>query len=96
MFVKFLILFAVVFGKLCAQQHNCTNAYEPSKYIGETRVPTTCDLEQLDCPSSWKSGMSEGGEVSEPHELIDQQFLTCHESFSLCGYVPIVPISISE
>ena len=60
-------------------------------YIGKLRVPITCNLRQLDCPSSWKSGIPEGGETSAP--MIYQKFLNCHEGFTLCAYVPIDPKS---
>ena len=91
MFVHFSIFFLFVFGWIHAQQHNCKNAYEPSKYIGELRVPTSCKVEKQDCPVSWKSGIPEGSETSLP--LVYQKFLTCHEGFTLCGYVPIDPKS---
>ena len=80
-----------MFGWVHAQQHNCKNAYEPSKYIGELRVPTSCKVEKQDCPVSWKSGIPEGSETSLP--MVYQKFLTCHEGFTLCGYVPIKPKS---
>ena len=91
MFVWFPILLAFVFGRVNAQQHICNNTYEPSKYIGELRVPTSCKLEKLDCPSSWKSGVPEGSETSLP--LVYRKFLTCHEGSTSCGYVPIDPKS---
>ena len=91
MFVWFPILLAFVFVRVNGQQHNCNNTYEPSKYIGELRVPTSCKLEKLDCPPSWKSGIPEGSETSLP--LVYRKFLTCHEGFTLCGYVPIDPKS---
>ena len=91
MFVWFPIFLAFVFGRVNAQQQNCNNTYEPSKYIGELRVPTSCKLEKLDCPRSWKSGVPEGSETSLP--LVYRKFLTCHEGFTLCGYVPIDPKS---
>ena len=91
MFVWFPILLAFVFGRVNAQQHNCNNTYEPSKYIGELRVPTSCKLEKSDCLRSWKSGVPEGSETSLP--LVYRKFLTCHEGFLFCGYVPIDPKS---
>ena len=91
MFVHFSIFFLFVSGWVHAQQHNCQNAYEPSKYTGELRVPTSCKVEQLNCPRSWKSGIPEGSEISLP--MVYQRFLTCHEGFTLCGYVPIKPKS---
>jgi GH24 family phage-related lysozyme (muramidase)/uncharacterized protein YegL len=91
MFVRFLILHVSVLGTVYAATHNCASNYQPSYYIGEHRVPTSCNLEQLDCPSSWKSGIPQGSETSVP--IIYQKFLNCHESFTLCGYVPIDPKS---
>ncbi|CAB4040076.1 pesticin domain [Paramuricea clavata] len=91
MFVSFLILHVSVLGTVFAGTRNCASYYRPPYYIGEHRVPTTCNLEQLDCPSSWKSGIPQGSETSIP--IIYQKFLNCHESFTLCGYVPIDPKS---
>ena len=90
MFVKFFIL-VFVFDKAYAEQYKCKNAYNPSDYIRQPRVPTTCKVEQQDCPPSWKSGIPEGSETSPP--MVYQKFLTCHEGFTLCGYVPIDPKS---
>ncbi|CAB4037185.1 collagen alpha-1(XIV) chain-like, partial, partial [Paramuricea clavata] len=87
MLARFLILLAFVLGTVYGQTHNCENGYKPSSYIGKRRVPITCNLEQLDCPSSWKSGIPEGSETSAP--MIYQKFLNCHEGFTSCGYVPI-------
>ena len=90
MFQKFLFV-VFVFGRVYTQQHNCKNAYKPSDYIGQPRVPTSCKVEQLNCPPSWKSGIPEGSVTSLP--MVYQKFLTCHEGFTLCGYVPIKPNS---
>ena len=46
--MRFLILLAFVLGTVYAQTHNCINGYKPSNYIGKRRVPTTCNLQQLD------------------------------------------------
>ena len=78
-------------GSISAEQYQCINEYQPSDYKGKVRVPTNCKLEKLDCPRSWKSGIPEGGETESP--MIYQKFLTCHEGFTLCGYVPIDPKS---
>ncbi len=89
--VRSLVFFALVFGTVYAELYNCTNNYKPSDYTGKLRVPTSCTVEQLDCPSSWKSGVPKGTETSAP--MIYQKFLYCHEGFTLCGYVPIDPRS---
>ncbi|CAB4033952.1 Hypothetical predicted protein [Paramuricea clavata] len=91
MLVRFLILLVFVLGAVYAQTHNCVYGYKPSSHIGKLRVPITCNLQQLDCPSSWKSGIPEGSETSAP--MIYQKFLNCHEGFTSCGYVPIDPKS---
>ena len=91
MLARFLILLAFVLGTVYAQTHNCENGYKPSSCIGKLRVPITCSLEQLDCPSSWKSGIPEGSETSAP--MTYQKFLNCHEGFTSCGYVSIDPKS---
>ena len=88
--MKFLIL-VFVFDKAYAEQYKCKNAYNPSDYTGQPRVPSSCKVEQQDCPPSWKSGIPEGSETSPP--MVYQKFLTCHEGFTLCGYVPIDPKS---
>ena len=90
MLVRFLIL-VFVLGTVYAEPYNCTNGYKSSNHFGEPRVPTNCKVEELDCPSSWKSGIPEGTEISAP--MIYQNFLNCHEGFTLCGYVPIDPTS---
>ncbi len=86
MLVRFLIL-VFVLGAVYAEPYNCANGYQPSYYVGKPRVPTNCKVEQLGCPSSWKTGIPEGTETSAP--MIYQKFLNCHEGFTLCGYVPI-------
>ena len=91
MLVRFLILLVVVLGMVYAEPHKCTSEYKPSDYIGKRRVPTNCKVEQLDCPTSWKSGIPQGSETSAP--MIHQKFLNCHEGFTSCGYVPIDPKS---
>ena len=91
MLVRFLILLVFVLGTIYADPDKCTSEYKPSDYIGKRRVPINCKLEQLDCPTSWKSGIPQGSESSAP--MIDQKFLNCHEGFTLCGYVPIDPKS---
>jgi hypothetical protein len=91
MLVRFLILLAFVLGMIYAEPYNCRGVYNPSDYNGKLRVPTDCKLEQLDCPTSWKSGIPKGSETSAP--MIYQKFLNCHEGFTLCGYVPIDPKS---
>ena len=90
MFAKFFIL-VFVFDKAYAEQYKCKNAYNPSDYIGQPRVPSSCKVERQDCSPSWKSGIPEGSETSLP--MVYQKFLTCHEGFTLCGYVPIDPNS---
>ena len=88
MFVWGLVLFlTLVQLTVCAEHHTCTHGFQPSNYIGERRVPISCRIEQRDCPTSWKSGIQEGSETTGI--LIDPTFLTCHESFTLCGYVTI-------
>ena len=74
-----------------AQQHDCASGYNPPDYIGKLQVPTSCKRNQAQCPPSWKSGIPEGSETSVP--MVYQKFLTCHEGFTLCGYVPINPKS---
>ena len=86
-----LLIFVFVFGSVHGQQHTCAKGYSPSDYIDELRVPLSCEVEKLDCPPSWKSGIPEGSETSLP--LVYRKFLTCHEGFTLCGYVPIDPKS---
>ena len=87
MHARSLILFALVLGMVYAESYNCASSYKPSDYVGQPRVPTSCKVEQLGCPSSWKSGVPKGTETSLP--MIYQKFLNCHEGFTLCGYVPI-------
>ena len=91
MFARSLILPALVLGTVYAEPYNCASSYKPSDYIGKVRVPTNCKVEQLGCPSSWKSGVPKGTETSTP--MIYHKFLNCHEGFTLCGYVPIDPKS---
>ena len=86
MVVTSLIL-VLVLKTVSAAQYNCTSSYEPSFYVGETRVPSNCTVDKLNCPPSWKSGIPEGSVTSPP--MIHQNFLSCHEGFTLCGYVPI-------
>ena len=87
MFTRNLILLVLFLGTASAVPYNCTKTYEPSVYVGQSRVPSNCTVEQLNCPTSWKSGIPEGSETSAP--MIYQNFLSCHEGFTLCGYVPI-------
>jgi GH24 family phage-related lysozyme (muramidase) len=87
MLVRFSILLVFVLGTVYAQTYNCENDYKPADYKCKRRVPTDCKVEQLDCPTSWKSGIPKGSETSAP--MIDDKFLYCHEGFTLCGYVPI-------
>ena len=84
-----LILFVVIFSAANGQQtqYECQGSYNPDNYKGSTRVPTTCREESLDCPRSWKAGVSGGKSTSTP--LIDLLFVQCHEGFLCCGYVPI-------
>ena len=89
MFARFFIFVFAILDVVNAEQHNCKSAYNPSTYIGNLRVPTSCKSEQLDCPRSWKSGVPEGGETSAP--MIYKDFLVCQEGFTSCGYVPIDP-----
>ena len=90
MFVKLLIV-VFVLAAVHADPYKCTGPYPASYYVGYLRVPTSCELVDLDCPSSWKSGIPEGTETSAP--MIYQKFLSCHEGFTKCGYVPINPKS---
>ena len=63
MFETFSLIFVLVSG--CVHgQHKCINSYDPSYYIGERHVPTSCKLETLNCPASWKSGIPEGSEMA--------------------------------
>ncbi|CAB4035805.1 Uncharacterised [Paramuricea clavata] len=87
MLVRYSILLVFVLGTVYAQTNNCETEYKPADYKCKRRVPTDCKVEQLDCPTSWKSGIPEGSETSAP--MIYQKFLNCHEGFTLCGYVPI-------
>ena len=92
MFVVKFLIFVSVLRRTRAQQHDyCASGYNPPDYIGKLQVPTSCKLNQAQCPPSWKSGIPEGSETSLP--LVYQRFLTCHEGFTLCGYVPINPKS---
>jgi uncharacterized protein YegL/GH24 family phage-related lysozyme (muramidase) len=83
----FFLLLTLVQGAISVKQHKCSNGFQASDYIGERRVPINCKIEQRECPTSWKSGIQEGSETSGA--LTDPTFLTCHESFTLCGYVTI-------
>ncbi|KAI6648018.1 Collagen alpha-6(VI) chain-like [Oopsacas minuta] len=65
----------------------CTTPYKPRLYINNPRVPTDCKLEMLSCPTSWKAGIPEGTSTDLP--LIYNEFVTCHEGLTKCGYVPI-------
>ena len=56
-----------------------------------TSVPPNCQPQNLDCPNSWKPGITQGSESSAP--MIDQNFLFCHEGFTSCGYVLVNPKS---
>ena len=87
MFVKNLILLVVVLRTAYAVPYTCTKSYQPSVYAGQSKVPSNCKVEQLNCQTSWKSGIPEGSEISPP--MVYQNFLSCHEGFTLCGYVPI-------
>ena len=92
MFVVKFLIFVSVLRRARAQQHDyCASGYNPPDYIGKLQVPTSCKLNQAQCPPSWKSGIPEGSETSLP--MVYQKFLTCHEGFTLCGYVPIDPKS---
>ena len=83
-----LILLVLGFGTTHTERYSCQNDYQPFDYVGiKSRVPIDCFPLQLDCPTSWKSGIPRGSETSAPK--IYQTFLTCHESFTTCGYVPI-------
>ena len=82
------ILLVLAFGTTHTERYSCQNDYQPFDYIGiKSRVPIDCFSLQLDCPTSWKSGIPRGSETSE--QKIYQTFLTCHEGFTTCGYVPI-------
>ncbi len=91
MFAWFLILSSSVPGTVYAEPYKYASRYEPSNYIGKRLAAEDCNVEQLRCPSSWKSGIPEGSETSAP--MIHEKFLNCHEGFTLCGYVPIDPKS---
>ena len=81
--VSIAIAFAVDY---CEAQ--CQTSYDPSAYIGNTHVPTTCSVSvPTTCPRSWKAGVDGGRSTNLP--LIDELFVTCHEGTSQCGYVPI-------
>ena len=84
-----LVYLGIILGTGYTERQNCKNAYNATQYIGNLRVPISCKLEQLDCPSSWKSGIPQGSETSAP--MIYSKFQHCHEGFTLCGYVPIKP-----
>ncbi|XP_028400204.1 vitrin-like [Dendronephthya gigantea] len=90
-FGKLLPFFTFVFYTASAEPYTCEEEYRPSNYIGSLRVPTNCNVQRLDCPPSWKSGIPNGIETSSP--MIDVKFLKCHEGFTFCGYVPIDPNS---
>ena len=85
MLVGILILIAL--RTVSAVPYNCTSRYQPSVYVGQSRVPSNCTVEQISCQTSWKSGIPKGSETTAP--MIYQNFLSCHEGFTLCGYVPI-------
>ena len=87
MLTRNLIFLGLVLGTASAVPYTCTNSYQPSLYAGQSTVPSNCTVEQLNCPTSWKYGIPEGSETSSP--MIYQNFLSCHEGFTLCGYVPI-------
>ena len=91
MFAWFLILSSSVPGTVYAEPYKYASRYEPSNYVGKRLAAEDCNVEQLRCPSSWKSGIPEGSETSAP--MIHEKFLNCHEGFTLCGYVPIDPKS---
>ena len=83
-----LILLVLAFGTTHTQRYSCQKDYQPFDYVGiQPRVPIDCFSLQLDCPTSWKSGIPRGSETSSPK--IYQTFLTCHEGFTTCGYVPV-------
>ena len=69
------------------EPYNCNGDYQPATSVGELRVPPNCQPQNLDCPESWKPGITEGSESSAP--MIDKKFLFCHEGFTSCGYVPV-------
>ena len=81
------VITAAFLGTLARAQYQCVNAYNPSNYVGNTRVPPNCTLETLECPRSWKAGIPQGQSLALP--LIDVNFVQCHEGFLCCGYVPI-------
>jgi uncharacterized protein YegL len=57
-------------------------------YIGKRTIPDSCTaVTPPHCPRSWKSGVEEGKSTDLP--LIDTLFVSCHEGFSSCGYVPL-------
>ena len=91
MFTRDLIFLVLVVGTAYAVPYTCTKSYDPSVYAGQSTVPSNCTIEQLNCQTSWKSGIPEGSETLAP--MIYQKFLSCHEGFTLCGYVPIDPKS---
>lgn len=80
-----VLTFPVCFSVTCKQ------SYDPSRYIGNARVPVDCKPESDSCPDSWKAGVPEISSDSSNafDEMVDSKFLYCHEGFTTCGYVPI-------
>ena len=89
MSVRILILLLFGLGMVYGELYNCNEDYQPASYVGELRVPPNCQPQYLDCPNSWKPGIPQGSESSAP--MIYKKFLSCHEGFTSCGYVPVNP-----
>ncbi|XP_046848126.1 uncharacterized protein LOC124441703 [Xenia sp. Carnegie-2017] len=88
--VKFVTMFFLVLQLFLlhssnAQPYKCRSEYNSSEYRRHSGVPLDCNVESLGCQPSWKSGIPEGSEASQP--TIYTKFLSCQERFSLCGYV---------
>ncbi|XP_046849854.1 uncharacterized protein LOC124443411 [Xenia sp. Carnegie-2017] len=81
----FLVLQLFLLHSSNAQPYKCRSEYNPSDYRRHSGVPLDCNVESLGCQPSWKSGIPEGSEASQP--TIYTKFLSCQERFSLCGYV---------
>ncbi len=84
-----LTIALLVLVAACGCSAQC-QTYDPKMYIGKRIIPDNCTAGTPSrCPRSWKSGVEEGKSTNLP--LIDTLFVSCHEGFSSCGYVPLTP-----
>ena len=85
-----LLSLAYVLALSRALPYSCNWTYTPEDYVHFPHVPVNCfTTTPSACQRSWKSGIPEGTATAIP--LVYSEFIFCHESFSTCGYVPIVP-----